>query len=282
MILQAKDIELVARNLAIAREYPDDIVLNYTIKSLARSDYKMVGRDIENELQELRPAGQSSKRESGEESSFRPERTFRFTIDSDESQDKLIKRAKISRVASFWAVYVASGTIRSGKRMAFNFSSLCATLALTGMFVCLLSDVNKALILVINHILLTLAAVSGLVGVLFLFKIRSANLFFDEAATTAEMSAYLLARKTKNVWLIISFFSLLVSFSSFCISAQSGHLSVRGFVVSYGALVLALECALIAALFQLKQGVALEKVKRMTDQMCRPPIYHENAVVVRA
>jgi hypothetical protein len=279
MGLQAEDFELVARNLAMARDYPDDIVLNYTIKSLARSHHEKVVPDIENELREIRRTAQLYEKELEAEMRLRPGRTFQFNLEPDERQKELVKRAEISQITSFWAFYIASEKIRSGKRMAFNFSSFCATLVLIGMFVCLFSEVDKALILVVNCILLTLALESGLAGVLFHLKLRSANLLFDEVAPAVEMSAYSLARKAKNIWLAVALLLLFASFSSFCISASSGNVSVLSFVISYGSLVLALECALIAVLFQLKQRAAVEKLAKMTDQMCRPSIYHENVAM---
>jgi len=274
MTLQAEDFEFVARNLALGRYYPDEDVLKYTIRSLERSpheNYVTLAPMIRNELSEAMEfsGGEREWETESQRKLFMPGRVLRFRIKVDE-KSTLGERADMSQIASFWAFIMASERIRFGKRVAFTISSCCAAIVLAGMFVCLFSDINKALILVCNFILLTIALESGLAGVLFQLKLRAAKFPFDKIVPSAQLSAFSLARKAKNVALAIALFLLFVSFSAFCVLASSGNISALGFVISYTSLSLALECGLIAALFQLKQGIVVDKLEKMTDQMCAP------------
>jgi len=266
MPIPIEDFELIARNLASARDYPDAVVLKYTAKSLLRSHNGDIVKSMRNELVDFSLAKEMMKNATGW--------TMGRTAPISHLQvlsSQLNPVSETAQLASFWAFFIATERIRFAKRLAFSVSSILATLALGGMFLCLYSAVDVAVTLVVNYVLLCIALISGLAGVLFHLKLRLAKEFYDDRSFGGKLSAYSIARKAKNGSLIIALVLLFMAFLFLCILSTDGKISTLGFFATYISLVLALEFGLISALFQIKQQAAIENLERITDLMCSSP-----------
>jgi|ERR1017187_3638255 hypothetical protein len=262
------ELRTAADNIAVARDYPDEIVLEYASKTLKRMfpDDETLSSVLTRHHGPLKLDMPTAKNEDGVSFSSIPARRTALQVETSRAPtQKEVSEAK--EIPSFYAYLIVSERARSAKHISFWTSVGCAFVALAFMLNAVFITSFTPIVIVPVFIALVLAIESGVIGLLFHLKQHGMQHLLSGESRIPEVSAYVRTRRAKNLVLGVGFMLLVAAFMFFIWSAKGNNISPASFVPGYICLVLSLETGLIGALLHIKQAMALDRVNNVADQL---------------
>lgn len=207
------ELKTAADNIAVARDYPDEFVLEYASRTLKRMfpDDETLSSVLTRHQRPLKFDMPTVENVDSVSFSSVPARRTALQVETSHAPtQEEISEAK--EIPSFYAYLIVSERARSAKHISFWGSVGCAFVALTFMLSAVFINSFTPIVIVPVFIALVLSIESGIIGLLFHLKQHGMQHILSGESRIPEVSAYVRTRRAKNLVLGVGFMLLVTAF----------------------------------------------------------------------